>query len=126
MNVNKIIKRRGLDGKVLTEQDIMDHKKLLKECGLPDTLNDTASQETLEKIYPHLKKTKAEKEISMNDKYITPRSFSNMHTIDRECPLCEGEIMSVEFGSTESDESEEGEMCRNPKCEYEEIYNDRR
>jgi len=126
MNVNKIIKRRGLDDKVLTEQDIIKHKRLLRECGLPDTIGDSVSQEELEERYPHLKKTKAEKEISMNDKYITPRSFSNMHTIDGKCPLCEGEIMSVEFGSTESDESEEGEMCKNPKCEYEEIYSDRR
>lgn len=61
--VERMRKRLGLDGKVLTEQDIIKHKRLLRECGLPDTLGKTISREKLEKIYPHLKKTEAEKEV---------------------------------------------------------------
>jgi hypothetical protein len=56
-------KRKGLNGKVLTEQDIIQHRKLLKECGLPETLGDPIPRETLEKIYPHLKMTEDEKEV---------------------------------------------------------------
>ena len=56
------MKRRGLDGKILTKQDIIRHKELLRECGLPDTLNDPTSREALEKIYPHLKMSEDEKE----------------------------------------------------------------
>ena len=57
------MKRRGLDGKILTKQDIIRHKELLRECGLPDTLNDPTSRETLEKIYPHLKMSEDEREV---------------------------------------------------------------
>jgi hypothetical protein len=37
--------RRGLDGKLLTKADIQRHKRLLRECGLPDTLGDSKIKE---------------------------------------------------------------------------------
>ena len=61
--VERMRKRLGLDGEVLTEQDIIKHKRLLRECGLPDTIGDSVSQEKLEERYPHLKMTEAEKEV---------------------------------------------------------------
>ena len=42
--------RIGLNGKPLTEKDIKKHKRLLRECGLPETLCDPVSQEELEKL----------------------------------------------------------------------------
>ncbi len=41
-----------------------EHRKLLRECGLPESIaNHPISREELEKIYPHLKMSEAEKEV---------------------------------------------------------------
>ena len=55
--------RIGLNGKPLTEKDIKKHKRLLRECGLPETLCDPVSQEELEKRHPHLRMAEEEKEV---------------------------------------------------------------
>jgi len=41
-----------------------EHRKLLRECGLSESIaRHPISREELEKIYPHLKMSEAEKEV---------------------------------------------------------------
>jgi len=69
--------RRGLDGELLTAEDIQQHKKLLKQCGLPVTIGDPVPRKELEKAYPHLKRTAAELEVRrIVDKTTKQRSKS--------------------------------------------------